>query len=280
MIPSLTGETFSKKIRTTSTNQLSKLPKSKFPYKLTTKLNVQQPRITSNTKDQFKLAQPSIKDQLKICYLNAGSIGNKMNELKLLVEVSSYDLVFIVETWLKPNTLNSLICPRGYSVIRRDRPVRLGGGVLVLYKSHLPVLEIRHFEDTNIEYLCIDILSTKHTIPTRFLCCYIPPNYSRDRTCIQNLCVCIKSHNSNNSFYILGDFNMPYIDWGNLNSSSGVGKLFLDFCAETSLCQKIHESTTINNSVLDLLFCNVFSERNLLSIDVLDPGFNFDDACS
>ena len=73
---------------------------------------------------------------------------------------------------------------------------------------------------------------------------------------------------------------MPYINWESLYSPSAVGNLFLDFCAENSLYQKIHEPTTPNGSILDLFFCNLLSERNLTCINVLDPLTDTSDHCT
>ena len=209
---------------------------------------------------------------LKICYLNAWSVVNKVNELETMIKIFSYDIIFVVETWLNSTIQNSLFSLAGYSIIRRDRPDgRRGGGILVMFKSHLPVLEIRHFKEKTLEYLCVDLLPSKRSKPTRFLCCYIPPDLSRDKTCIESLCNCVKTHNVNSNFYLLGDFNMPFIDWAKFNTSSAVGNKFLDFCTENSLYQNIHESTTKKGSILDLFFCNEISGRNLISIDILDP---------
>ena len=200
MIPSPTGAKYNLHVNATSPVNPVRQNRFKPFVELRTRLNRQVSNTTSVTKDQ-NISKKSYGNMLKCCYFNARSINNKTNELHALLETYCYDLVFIVETWLTPNTQIAIICPRGYSIIRRDRQSKRGGGVLVLYRSHLPVLEVRNFEDDSIEYLCVDLVCNKKT-PSRFLCCYIAPDFSRDKNCIEKLCKCIELLSNQNNLYI------------------------------------------------------------------------------
>ena len=74
---------------------------------------------------------------LYVLYLNARFIVNKIHHLQhFILQRKGIDLIFISETWLTPNILNSMICPDGYDVLRCDRLCGKGGGVLLLYKKH------------------------------------------------------------------------------------------------------------------------------------------------
>ena len=54
----------------------------------------------------------------------------KLILLKDIVYGSDFHLIAITETWLKPCIFDSEILPHGYEVLRKDRDVRAGGGVL------------------------------------------------------------------------------------------------------------------------------------------------------
>ena len=215
-----------------------------------------------------------IRNNIKVGYFNARSIVNKVIYLKNMIETASYDVVFIVETWLSPSVPDVLICPRGFDVIRRDRCYKKGGGLLVLYRSYLPVVEIRDYictGDSYFEYLSIDMLFSKKNDRIRFMCVYLPPDKSGVKTIVKNLCNCLKAHGRNDLYYVLGDFNFPFIDWMKYTSKKPAGKCFLNFCVDTSLTQRILESTTVNESLLDLVLCNEISGKRLQSVEVLPP---------
>ena len=88
------------------------------------------------------------------------------------VQASNYDIIFITESWLKPKILDALICPPGFVVMRKDRLDKRGGGILVLIKDHINVLEVNlvntpivsKISDDDIitiEYLCVDVLLSR-----------------------------------------------------------------------------------------------------------------------
>ena len=114
---------------------------------------------------------------LHILYLNARSIVNKIHHLQyFILQKKGIDLIFISETWLIPNILNSMICPDRYDGLKCDRLYGKGGGVLLLYKMHLHVTQfIPDLPELSMtfEFLCVDITCKKFT--NRFFCLYIPP---------------------------------------------------------------------------------------------------------
>ena len=58
-----------------------------------------------------------------------------MSRVEDLVYAEEADLVFINETWLNDDINNEEILHSGYTVYRKDRINRTGGGVLVAMKS-------------------------------------------------------------------------------------------------------------------------------------------------
>ena len=71
-----------------------------------------------------------------------------------MLAISSYDLTFVTESWLNKNVQDALITSQGYSIIRRDRLNKSGGGVCVIHKRGIQVVEQRTFNPVNFEYLC------------------------------------------------------------------------------------------------------------------------------
>ena len=71
---------------------------------------------------------------LNIVYYNARSLLPKLNDLHLIAESVSPDVICIVETWLCGDISDSEIALQGYLVHRADRN-RHGGGVLIYTKD-------------------------------------------------------------------------------------------------------------------------------------------------
>ena len=79
---------------------------------------------------------------LKCLYMNSRSIGKKQNELQALS--IGNDLVFCVESWLNPNYLNCELLPSSsdFTIYRRDRKNKVGGGVFLAVKNRLPSIRL------------------------------------------------------------------------------------------------------------------------------------------
>ena len=63
---------------------------------------------------------------------------------------------------------------------------------------------------------------------------------------------------------LLGDFNLPDIDWNTLSGTSVISNQFCDFVFDTGLCQLINEPTHVHGNILDLLLTNI--EENIHSL--------------
>ena len=79
-------------------------------------------RVCSSKKASRSIAQ------LKCLYTNAHSMGNKQEELEATVQLESYVLIGIAETWWDESHDWSAALD-GYNPFRRDRQERRGGGV-------------------------------------------------------------------------------------------------------------------------------------------------------
>ena len=99
-------------------------------------------------------------EKISVYFFNARSIANKSKQLYSLMLGKKYDFIFITETWLNLNHLDSNFCTDGYQIIRNDRLISTGGGVLVLYRNKYNVLDIT-IEMVSLEHLCIDVYTGK-----------------------------------------------------------------------------------------------------------------------
>jgi len=108
-----------------------------------------------------------------------------------------------------------------------------------------------------LELLCLDILFGSE--PNRFFVVYRPPaNVSDSLNNMQLLIECLEQYSHGvQTVIIVGDFNIPKINWNVLSSSDSrpIGKLFLDFVTTNSFLQFVNFPTRDNNT-LDLILAN------------------------
>ena len=64
----------------------------------------------------------------------------QIHAFQKLVYSNAYDIIYVTETWLKDFFLDSEILDTGYTIFRRDRAEREGGGVLIAVKDNLNVM--------------------------------------------------------------------------------------------------------------------------------------------
>ena len=117
----------------------------------------------------------------------------------------------------------------------------------------------------------MDFLDFK--IPIRFLCIYIPPNFSSCLSTVSSMCTLINNLCTDSKpCFVIGDFNLPNIDW-NVPISNGNAShdFFLNFCTANNWTQHITEPTHNQNNTLDLLLSNILANNILLSSTVNAP---------
>lgn len=70
---------------------------------------------------------------LKIMHLNVQSLGNKLDQTKLSLQINNIDILVLTETWLNNSWPDSLVAIPGYKCYRRDRknPTKSTGGGII-----------------------------------------------------------------------------------------------------------------------------------------------------
>ena len=79
----------------------------------------------------------SSNKSLKIGEWNVNNLTNvKFEQIKLFLTSHNIDVMFIIETFLKPNVSGSVYEIPGYAMYRKDRPGnKKGGGILAYVNS-------------------------------------------------------------------------------------------------------------------------------------------------
>ncbi|ELU01764.1 hypothetical protein CAPTEDRAFT_189822 [Capitella teleta] len=160
-------------------------------------------------------------NELNCLYLNARSVKsvtnerNKPVELQHILSTFEVHLVAITETWLTEDVLDSKVLPQNMQCHRKDRSetrqsVR-GGGLLLGIDNRLPSKRRSDLE-CECEILVCEI-SGLSRVNIAIILVYRPPSSDcATFTSLLDETLCKVSTEYSN-ICLLGDFNMPNIDW-------------------------------------------------------------------
>ena len=195
---------------------------------------------------------------------------NKQAELSALVDYHKPQIVAITETWLNDSIKFSAFS-NDYNVYRCDRKNARGGGVLLAVKSNLQCKFVESFSLNNCECLFLDILLDSSNY-MRYGIIYRPPdtNYNDSLTLYNKIYSLVENVKH---YTLLGDFNIPDIDWKYLTAHSNIGREFLTFCFKIGAIQLVDFPTRLD-SLIDLLLC---SDRNFVKSVYSDMPFSTSD---
>ena len=220
--------------------------------------------------------KPPIKAQTAIVVgmQNIRSLFSKLNFVSNTVTMDNIDFLFLTETWLDNRILDSMISINDFEILRCDRLVKKGGGVALYHKKSIYVQKLQNpvapSTFFNFEFMCVRLDTSKCKI--HFLIFYVPPDSSQCPSTIINVCKVISFFLiSTAPFIILGDFNLPKINWTNSTANGQAAEIFLNFCVNNALTQCIDSATHKDGNVLDLLLCNLPALSILISSSVNCP---------
>jgi len=206
--------------------------------------------------------------------VNARSISNKIPEFHILLNTSSIDIACVTETWLDSGTPDSIFVPTGYNVFRYDRK-SLGGGVALFVKGVHAASHVRIDEEfTNIELVCIDV--SLGQCDYRVIGYYRAPGLDSNDLdymkcsikCFQKLCATYRT------IVLLGDFNLPKIDWSFYSgSNSSLYSVFISFINQYGFYQFV-DTATRGENILDLVLST--SDSFVTDLTVISPFSNND----
>ena len=183
---------------------------------------------------------------------NCRSISNKLTDLQGLVYSSTYNIIGLTETWLSDSILDSEILPTGYTIYRLDRPSRGGGELLAVDKT---IVSQQLSSPINFELLLIRI--SLH-YPINICLVYNPPNASAEYTEeLVNFLLSLPTDSSPVLVILMGDFNVPDINWSTLVGSAHFSTQFCDLIFDMNLSQLVDSPIHIQESTLDLVLTNI-----------------------
>ena len=228
----------------------------------------------ANNKSKEKPNEKSEK-LITFLYTNIRSLKNKLTELKALVNIENPDIIGLTETWLKcdTNEFESEFNLEGYTILKNDRKIKKGGGVLLYVKDNLKPtrLSVRVNSD-KVESIWAQIRGENNKYLNVGVV-YRPPDQKPvddDKMCDEIKRIVTR----NQSAVVMGDFNLPDINWENLdvhsyynnrNQDDQVRRLtpsekLLETIQDNFLVQNVHEPTRGGN-ILDLV---IATEENLV----------------
>ena len=204
-----------------------------------------------------------------------------------------YDVIILTETWLNLHIDSAEIGLQNYDVYRDDRNVNLasrGGGVLIGINKKYKISRCKNLLDdiVSIDHVYVNVKVGNSSLIIGAT--YIPP--LADICFYQDYVMCIeelKNFYSESKFILIGDYNIPSVDWKNNNYT------FNEFTTNyvKNCCCILTESfkslgllqyndiVNCSNNVLDLCFsdCKVKISKSLdhiSKVDTFHPPLDID----
>ncbi len=115
----------------------------------------------------------------KIALININSVENTFQDIKFLLNKQLVDILIVVESKLCEKTDTSLFESLHYDIIRRDRGVNKGGGILVFIKTNLNRTLVLLDADSSDELISF-IIKFNNNFKLGIIACYRPPHASNE----------------------------------------------------------------------------------------------------
>ena len=188
-------------------------------------------------------------------YTNAQSFLSKKSEIENYVQHNTTDIIFLTETWM-----TELHSPSEHNLIGYQNPItsyNARGGTSIYVKTGIVYSEVEppsKFPDSTwIEML------TKERKRRVYACIYRSPN--ADQNDNEKLLHNVKWAAENfNEAVLVGDFNLPTIEWVAEEATGRFAKSFLEVALANSFEQLVEEPTRHRagqqSSLLDLVITN------------------------
>ena len=189
--------------------------------------------------------------------INCRSVVEKKVEFQYFTDQTKPDIIVGTESWLTDNHYNSEIFDTDqYSIFRKDRKGRRGGGVFLAIKHSLnPVSQPELDTSAEVIWAKIDIPGLKNV----YICSFYKPS-ENDEDSLVSLRSSLSKIPHSSAIWALGDFNLPNIDWDKAQtkencSHKSIYDKFFEMMHDFALEQMVKEPTRDNN-ILDLFLTN------------------------
>jgi endonuclease/exonuclease/phosphatase family metal-dependent hydrolase len=205
---------------------------------------------------------------MRLFLLNANSLNNKVWQLEseILLYHIYPDFVAITETWLTEVVSSDIFKFNAYSVYRRDRVTDSHGGVMFLVKNSLSSEQISRDSQIEILWVLVDF-GTHRTVFGVYYRAHVSHVVELDL--LREELAFVTAAYPNVPIVIVGDFNMPDINWAD-GFSPSIYKQdeYLNLFSEYNLTQVVDKPTR-RDKILDLVL--VSEPCSILKVDTHAP---------
>ena len=192
---------------------------------------------------------------MNCCIFNSRSIKNKLSELEILLDSKEYDVIGITETWLNSTCPDGLVTSSNYKVISRSDRFghSQGGGVIMIAKNEIvtDTIDLDYYKNmkSSSDACGVDILFDNKRLS--LITVYRPPNANDEDD--KALIVMLRNFVASSQIpIVVGDFNLPSVNWATRNAALSGDRLILDACNDLDLFQLV-EFPTRGTNILDLI---------------------------
>ena len=213
--------------------------------------------------------------------LNAQSLKNKMAEFNLTVKNKNPQIISITESWGKDWVKDGIFELDGYTMYRNDRKGAKGGGTILYINNKIEQRACRPLSSKEFEsssWCWINETGGKKILVGSI---YRSTSSSQNNNdllleLLDKACEIA----GDNRLLILGDFNIPKVDWANritLDGAKPIDDKVLEKANDNFLFQHVKQDTRFRNnesSLLDLVFTK--EEEDVKNIEILQPLGNSD----
>lgn len=152
---------------------------------------------------------------LKIGQWNINHLTDvKLEQIKSLLTAMKYEIhvLFLIETFLKPNKPDGILTIPGYTLFRKDRHgQKKGGGIIAYVTNSVTGIRISELENDEVESLWLNINPHKSKRPLLVGAIYRPPGSTVEADTKLELNI-EDAYLRNQETYVVGDFNINYLD--------------------------------------------------------------------
>lgn len=198
----------------------------------------------------------SLQSGLRCGHININGIRSKLDEVKLLLDESSLDLLAITETHLSDNVDDDEIMIENYSLIRKDRMGTKNhwGGTAIYFKDHLNIYELENDKNMkSIESVWVEVIEKSQRLI--FGCIYRPPN---DKTFLNHFAVVAEKLSKRKNVLLVGDFNIDLTT----GKESQMSKSLNNIIARSGWSNLIKSPTRITDHSETLIDLAITSNRS------------------
>lgn len=235
-------------------------------------------------------------DNIVIYYQNCRGIRTKLHTLFMNILANSYDVIVLTETWLTPDIADSEFIDERYTIHRCDRDRAAtkrkdGGGVLIAVLKGLRSVRLHSCSPvhTHIEHILIQLPCLGRGGNLVIAALYIPPK-TPENIYVEyfDLLQSLLGRTNPEHFYLLGDYNLPNIDW--VTCTASTSQTALTCKGNSPICthlgqlmsflgaHQFNNARNVNGKILDLIIsnddCTTYSPTDyLLQLDNHHPPF-------